>query len=139
MIRLSNKKNEKSVIGVISDKRQNFNTSRLRHSITYIEKAIVVNSIGEGAIWVSNYNGSLENGDYITSSDIPGIGMKQDDDLLHNYTVAKITMDCDFNPEYIPIQKTIFDENNDLIFENEYDEQSNIKYDYALAHEMFFM
>lgn len=130
MIRLSNKKNEKSVIGVISDKRQNFNTSRLRHSITYIEKAIVVNSIGEGAIWVSNYNGSLENGDYITSSDIPGIGMKQDDDLLHNYTVAKITMDCDFNPEYIPIQKTIFDENNDLIFENEYDEQSNIKYDY---------
>jgi len=22
--------------------------------------------------------------------------MKQDDDLLHNYTVAKITCDCDF-------------------------------------------
>ena len=23
--------------------------------------------------------------------------MKQDDDLLHNYTVAKITCDCDFD------------------------------------------
>ena len=23
--------------------------------------------------------------------------MLQDDDLLHNYTVAKITMDCDFD------------------------------------------
>jgi hypothetical protein len=30
--------------------------------------------------------------------------MKQDDDLLHTYTVAKITMDCDFNPQLIPIQ-----------------------------------
>ena len=56
-----------------------------------------VNSLGEGAIWVSNYNGNLENGDYITTSVIPGIGMKQDDDLLHNYTVAKITQDCNFN------------------------------------------
>ena len=29
--------------------------------------------------------------------------MKQDDDLLHNYTVAKITQDCTFdlnNPNY---------------------------------------
>ena len=46
---------------------------------------------------VSNYNGNLENGDYITTSPIPGVGMKQDDDLLHNYTVAKITQDCIFD------------------------------------------
>ena len=26
--------------------------------------------------------------------------MKQDDDLLHNYTVAKITQDCDFSSGY---------------------------------------
>tara|TARA_Y100000034_G_scaffold123790_1_gene171099 strand:- start:1423 stop:1983 length:561 start_codon:yes stop_codon:yes gene_type:complete len=57
---------------------------------------IRVNSIGEGAIWVCNINGNLENGDYITSCEVPGLGMKQDDDLLHNYTVAKITQDCDF-------------------------------------------
>jgi hypothetical protein len=58
---------------------------------------LIINSVGEGAIWVSNYSGSLENGDYITSSPIEGLGMKQDDDLLHNYTVAKITQDCTFD------------------------------------------
>ena len=46
---------------------------------------------------VCNINGNLENGDYITTSAIEGLGMKQDDDLLHNYTVAKITEDCDFS------------------------------------------
>mgnify|MGYP001250231716 CR=1 FL=1 len=60
------------------------------------EDRIFVNSLGEGAIWVTNASGNLENGDYITTSPIPGLGMKQDDDLLHNYTVAKITQDCDF-------------------------------------------
>ena len=60
---------------------------------------LIINSVGEGGIWVCNYNGSLENGDYITTSPIEGIGMKQDDDLLHNYTVAKITQDEDFISE----------------------------------------
>ena len=55
-----------------------------------------VNSIGEGAIWICNISGSLENGDYITTCEVPGYGGKQNDGLLHNYTVAKITTDCDF-------------------------------------------
>jgi hypothetical protein len=59
---------------------------------------VYVNSVGEGAIWVVNTNGTLESGDYITTSNVAGYGMKQDDDILHNYTVAKILMDCDFNP-----------------------------------------
>jgi hypothetical protein len=45
---------------------------------------------------------SIENGDYICSY-LNGYGQKQDDDLYHNYTVAKITMDCDF----IPVQETV--------------------------------
>ena len=48
---------------------------------------------------VCNVNGNLENGDYITTSAIEGLGMKQDDDLLHNYTVAKITQDENFTSE----------------------------------------
>jgi hypothetical protein len=60
------------------------------------DKRVIVNSLGEGAIWVSNINGNLLNGDYITSSDIMGYGMKQDEEQLFNFTVAKITMDCDF-------------------------------------------
>ena len=65
---------------------------------------VYINSVGEGSVWVSNSNGNLEAGDYITTSNVAGYGQKQDDDLLHNYTVAKITMDCDFNPNTYPVQ-----------------------------------
>ena len=57
---------------------------------------LIVNSLGEGGICVSNTNGNIENGDYLQSSDLLGYGEKQDDDLLHNYTIAKATIDCDF-------------------------------------------
>ena len=106
-VELSSKRNQKNVFGVISDKEdENKNTREyaIGNFISVNNKPIgdnrlIINSIGEGAIWVCNINGNLENGDYITTCEIPGYGMKQDDDLLHNYTVAKITCDCDFNLE----------------------------------------
>ena len=58
-----------------------------------------INALGEGSLWVSDFNGSLEAGDYITSSSIPGYSMRQDDDFTHSYTVGKMTCSCDFtNP-----------------------------------------
>jgi hypothetical protein len=48
-------------------------------------------------MWVTNVNGNLKNGDYITTSSITGYGMRQNDDIHRNYTVAKITCDCDFD------------------------------------------
>lgn len=51
------------------------------------------NSGGEGKIWVSNLDGYIENGDYITSSDIPGYGKLQSDNRLRSSTVAKCTQD----------------------------------------------
>ena len=56
-----------------------------------------VNSLGEGSVWVTNYNGEVLNGDYITSSSIAGYGMRQDDDVLHNYTVAKCVEEIDWS------------------------------------------
>ena len=67
--------------------------------------------------------------------------MKQNDDILHNYTVAKITMNCDFNPQQVPklillkdehgenildsignLQWTpLIDDNGQIIYELEYD------------------
>lgn len=47
------------------------------------------NSIGEGQMNVCAVNGDIANGDYICSSAVRGKGMKQDDDILHSYTVAK--------------------------------------------------
>ena len=32
-----------------------------------------------------------------TTSHLPGLGMKQNDDVLHSYTVAKTTTDCSFD------------------------------------------
>ena len=110
IVKLSSKRNEKSVLGVVSrpaiidseakEYRLDMGAVTSFASSGNEEKEnerIAINAIGEGGIWICNINGNLENGDYITTSEIPGIGMKQDDDLLHNYTVAKITEDCNFD------------------------------------------
>jgi hypothetical protein len=66
---------------------------------TSLNDSVRVNSLGEGAIWVSNINGPIQNGDWITSSRIPGVGKKQNEIRRCNYTVAKATMSCDFDLE----------------------------------------
>jgi hypothetical protein len=107
IVSLSSKRNEKTVMGIISDAEDDNGDGKRHYKVgcwgsvynkkTEDDNRLHINSLGEGAIWVSNINGDLENGDYITSCEIPGYGMKQDDDLLHNYTVAKITCDCNFD------------------------------------------
>jgi len=63
---------------------------------------IVTNALGEGQINVCGMNGNINIGDYICTSTIPGKGMKQNDDILHNYTVAKATEDVVFDyPEQV--------------------------------------
>ena len=152
-IELSKKKNDKKCIGVISSEEIYYS-----HMISVSKQSkslISINSLGEGAIWVSDINGNINNGDLITSSDIPGIGMKQDDDIFHNYTVAKATTNCNFNPSYHEvkysrllektqsfydsldnfredeiIQYTEIDENSNVIYSNVYDTNSNIVYDW---------
>lgn len=59
--------------------------------------AIVFNAIGEGMILVTNADGDIQNGDYITTSTYAGIGVLQDDDILHSYTVAKCTEQVDWD------------------------------------------
>jgi hypothetical protein len=109
IVSICKKERDKSVFGVLSwfeDDNEGGATQRtystgVLNSVQkkqYGDDRFYINSVGEGAMWVSNKNGALESGDYITSSSIPGYGQKQEDDILHNYSVAKITMDCDFNP-----------------------------------------
>ena len=105
------------VYGVISDKEEGTEREyRTGAFVSVIQKEdspdyLIINSLGEGGIWVCDTNGNFQNGDYITSSDILGYGMRQDDDLLHNYTVAKITCDCDFGnlPDWIQTRTVIQD------------------------------
>jgi len=102
VIELTSNKKNKAVFGIISDKEEENRHYSAGSFCTPIsnendDKRLYINSIGEGAIWIVNTNGNLENGDYIQSSDVIGMGEKQDDDLLHNYTVAKITCNCNFD------------------------------------------
>ena len=91
------------------------------------DNRIYVNSIGEGSIWVCDMNGELKNGDYICAAGFSGYGMKQDSEFLANYTVAKITMHCDFQPEMeqVKICRGVDEENKELIWEylDEYEPQ----------------
>jgi hypothetical protein len=116
-VKLSTKEKEKSVFGVISNaedlndvnspvfkddnspqpyREKTLGKLTAVHRYEEGDERIWINSLGEGAVMVCNMNGNLENGDYITTSAIEGLGMKQDDDLLHNYTVAKVTQDVTF-------------------------------------------
>lgn len=119
VLSLSNKDRDSSCFGVVSSKEGEFydtdtneskRTSVVGGFVTAASKEdgddrVVVNSLGEGAMWVTNKNGPLRSGDYITTSSVPGYGMKQDSEFLANYTVAKITMDCNFDPMTKHVQK----------------------------------
>ena len=85
--RICVKASDKTIFGIYAGSETIANGIELHHCA----------SVGEGCILVTNYNGVVENGDYIASSPIPGYGQKQDDDLLHNYTIAKITGDIDWD------------------------------------------
>ena len=109
------------------------------------DNRIVVNSVGEGAIWVVNTNGPLESGDYITTSNVAGFGQKQDDDVLHNFTVAKITMDCDFTGSNVAVQTIKREQTGTQIITEdawnqlvEYDRYSNVEDGITVYYQRLF-
>ena len=131
IVSLSNVVTDKKCFGVISASEDPETRTVLYGawgSVAEKEKGdtrVYINSVGEGAIWVVNTNGSLESGDYITTSNVAGYGQKQDSAGLMNYTVAKITMDCDFEPATQPIQIIKKDEEG----ENILDEHEQIQWE----------
>ena len=110
VVSLSNVTNDKKCFGVISTSEDPETRTVLYGAWGSVaekeagDTRVYINSVGEGAIWVTNINGPLESGDYITTSNVAGYGMKQESEFLANYTVAKITMDCDFEPVTQPVQ-----------------------------------
>jgi len=113
LVSLSTEEKDKACFGVISGSEDPESREYTQGSfVSVVQKQkgdtrVYINSVGEGAIWVVNTNGSLESGDYITTSNVAGYGQKQDSEFLANYTVAKITMDCDFNPATQPVQQIL--------------------------------
>ena len=153
---ITNTDNDKKVFGVISDKENTNNERTYSHGafVTPYEKTnkneqrMFINSLGEGAIWVCNKNGSLSNGEYISSSSVAGYGMKQtlNEDFLTRYTVAKITCDCHFSLTKIVKQKLKVinqsDSSGNAYTDIDYDTNGDVQYEDDLdangAQQMIF-
>jgi hypothetical protein len=100
IVKLASKKMDPRAFGVIGgfEKHGRFQIGNISFIKKKMAGRVIVQSQGEGALWVCNANGSLKNGDYITSSGIGrGTGMRQWSSVKHNYTIAKITCDCTFD------------------------------------------
>ena len=94
IVNLSNVSMDKSWYGVVSNEETD--------SIDY---DTLVDIKGDSQIWVTDLGGTLESGDLLTTSNVsPGYAQKQEGGALMNYTVAKVTQDCDFTE---PLQISI--------------------------------
>jgi len=81
------KKYDKSVFGIYSSK--------------YADKENLhqVYALGDGHILVCDEAGNINVGDYLTTSSVQGHAMKQDDERIHNYTIAKALEAVDWEEE----------------------------------------
>jgi len=95
IVNLSTVSMDKSWYGVVSNEKTD--------SIDY---DTLVDIKGDSQIWVTDLGGTLESGDLLTTSNVaPGYTQKQEGGALMNYTVAKVTQDCDFTePSQISIK-----------------------------------
>jgi hypothetical protein len=123
LVSLSQKANDRTVFGVVSLKPNVFPGTPEFNPIQLAKVGDLraeINSVGEGAMWVSNVNGPFESGDYVTSSILPGYGAVQSDDFLHNYTVAKVTMSCDFDTTktQVKLQRRMDSSGNNVLGED---------------------
>jgi len=99
-VELTTTQKDKAVIGVFSNTTEGTDGTTIGHNYNGLDNnlpALQYNALGEGKILVTDTNGNIETGDYICSSTRTGHGEKQDDDILHNYTVAKATQPIDFS------------------------------------------
>jgi len=72
-------------------------------------KVVQINAVGEGQINVCGINGDINAGDYIVTSSIAGKGMRQNDDVVHNYTIAKARESVTFDaPDQVKMIACIY-------------------------------
>jgi hypothetical protein len=121
IIELCDSPSDKRVLGVLAKKEESNRSYDVGMFGTFYDKIdgddrAYINSLGEGAIWISDANGPLENGDLLTSW-YGGYAVKQDDDIVRSTTIGKITMDCNFAPETEPMQcYDHTDDNGEMVF-----------------------
>lgn len=69
---------------------ENLPTRDPQYDALFVDRnCIILNSVGEGQVNVCGEGGDIQAGDLIVTSSTLGKGMKQGDDILRSYTVAK--------------------------------------------------
>lgn len=122
-IRLTHKNNDPTILGVIVDYEKyirEYEHGPFRSSQTQKDRVnrVIVATRGIGSVWVIDKGGVLSNGDYLTSSGVKGYCMRQiPSDILCNYTLGKVTHDCNFDPEYKVLQRPISFDKNGPVYE----------------------
>jgi hypothetical protein len=104
VVRLCKKANDSRVFGVFAgfEEKGEFHIGNItfRTGAKYGNiKRAVIQSVGEGCLWVCDVNGKVKNGDFLCSSPIHGYAMKQSEDIYLNKTVAKATTSCAFRKD----------------------------------------
>lgn len=101
VVRTSTTKNQKGVIGIFSGENTTMPAALTADGsigsgpdpkfadLLGSHKIVDINAVGEGQINVCGEGGDLEIGDLIVTSSMPGKGMRQADDIVRSYTVAK--------------------------------------------------
>ncbi len=99
IVKLCKRMRDPTAFGVIGgiDESGRFRIGNMSFVKPGLTRRIIVQSQGEGAMWVTNAGGPLRNGDYIMTSWVSGYGMRQGSSVRCNYTIAKITCDCTFD------------------------------------------
>jgi hypothetical protein len=132
VLSLASKARDKTVFGVVSletnyDPAPDPTPDQINRGLEDGDCRAEINAVGEGGMWVCDLNGPLQAGDYVTTAGgaMPGYGMRQDEPYLCNFTVAKVTMDCDFTAPLVPqlglrkndMGKNVLDANGKVIWD----------------------
>lgn len=57
----------------------------------------VINALGEGRVLVTDRNGPIAAGDFLTTSDVPGYAQRQDEPELRSHTLGRATESVDWS------------------------------------------
>jgi hypothetical protein len=88
-VQLSDTPDDSKVLGVLISESPLIEEHWYIDELNERDRFGIVNALGDGRVWVTDINGDIEAGDYITTSLVAGYGQKQNDDLLHSYTLGK--------------------------------------------------
>jgi hypothetical protein len=93
-VALSDKVNDKRVFGVYSTRMESTKDDTLKDMI-------YVYALGNAFMKVTDTNGDIETGDWITTSPRPRFGQRQGDKVNRNYSIAKAQVSVDWSEEKV--------------------------------------